>query len=179
MLNSFRLSSAKVVAAGVLAWSACSPTYDWRNVRGADAPFAVLFPAKPTTYSRSVNLDGMQLTMTMTATEVDGVTFAVGTASLPDPAKAQTALNAMKTALVKNIGGTIRHEKSVATPTSPIPSIEVDAVGAPSAANGRPRLLFARFAAKGQRIYQVVVIGREKAVPDEAVDTFFTSFKLD
>jgi hypothetical protein len=180
MLNTPRLIfSAKLVAAGVLALSACSPTYDWRSVRGADAPFVALFPAKPISYSRSVNLDGMQLVMTMTAAEVDGVTFAVGTAALPDPGKAQAALHAMKNALVKNIGGTIRHEKSTATPGGPIPAIEIQAIGAPGAAKERPRLLFARFTAKGQWVYQAVVIGREKAVPEDAVDTFFTSFKLD
>jgi hypothetical protein len=179
MLNVPRLiSPAKLIAAGVLVLSACSPAYDWRSVRGADAPFVALFPAKPISYSRSVNLDGMQLVMTMTAAEVDGVTFAVGTASLPDPAKVQAALHAMKNALVKNIGGTIRHEKSTASPGSLIPAIDIQAVGAPGAAK-EPRLLFARFTAKGQWVYQAVVIGREKAVPEDAVDTFFTSFKLD
>jgi hypothetical protein len=179
MFNTFSKPALTLVATVVLALSACSPTYDWRNVRGADAPYVVLFPAKPTTYSRPVTIEGTQFEMTMTATEVDRVIFAVGTVLISDPAKVQATLHAMKTALVKNIDGTIKKEKSVVMPASPIPSVEIEAVGAPGTGNGRPRLLFARFAAKDQRVYQAVIIGRENAVPDEAIDTFFTSFKLD
>lgn len=165
------------VAAGVLALPACTPAYDWREVRGTEAPFSVVLPAKPATYSRPINLDGVRLVMTMTAAEADGVTFAVGSAQLPEPAKAQAALQAMKTALVNNIGGTVRHEKSAAA--AGVASIDIEAAGTSNAAGGgQPMLLFARFAAKDRRIYQAVVIGREKAVSRDAVETFFTSFKL-
>lgn len=167
------------LAIGALALSACSPQYDWREVRSADAPFVAVLPAKPATYSRPVNLDGIQVAMTMTAAEVAGVTFAIGTAQLPDAAKAQAALAAMKTALVKNIGGTIRHEKASALMPGKMTSIEIEANGAPSAAaGGQPRLLLARFIAQDQRVYQLVVVGPEQAVSRETVDTFFTSFKL-
>lgn len=166
-----------VVAAGVLALPACTPTYDWREVRGTEAPFSVVLPAKPATYSRPINLDGVRLVMTMTAAEADGVTFAVGSAQLPEPAKAQAALQAMKTALVNNIGGTVRHEKSAAA--AGVASIDIEAAGTSNAAGGgQPMLLFARFAAKDRWIYQAVVIGRGKAVSRDAVETFFTSFKL-
>ncbi|MDB5764629.1 MAG: hypothetical protein JWQ21_3624 [Herminiimonas sp.] len=168
------------IIAGALMLPACTPTYDWREVRGNDAPFVVVLPAKPSSYSRPVNLDGIRVTMTMTAAEVDGITFAVGSAQVPDPAAVQPALNAMKTAMVKNIHGTIRHEKSSVSAAGPIPSIDIEATGTPAANSGsRPVILFARFAAKDRRIYQTVVIGPEKAVPRDAVDMFFTSFKLD
>jgi hypothetical protein len=180
MLKSFYLLLIRILGAAVVfAISACSPTYDWREVRGTDAPFVVLLPGKPATHSRPINLDGLQLTMTMTAAEVNGVTFAVGSATLPDQAAPHAALNAMKTALVKNIGGTVRHEKSSLAAGNPVPSIEVEAVGIPGGkSGGQPRILFARFAEKDRRIYQAVVLGQEKAVAHDAVDTFFTSFKL-
>jgi hypothetical protein len=176
---SWPTSSQAAALAGVLALSACTPTYDWREVRGKDAPFTALFPAKPATHSRMVNLDGMQLTMTMTMANADGVTFAVGSAKMPDPVKAHAALNVMKNALVNNIGGTITQEKSIAIANSPVPSINIEATGTPSVGGGRPTVLFARFAAKDQWIYQAVVVGRENAMPREAVDTFFTSFRPD
>jgi hypothetical protein len=170
---------------GVLSWilasvlAACTPKYDWREVRGTNAPFVVTLPAKPVTLSRPINLAGLPLTMTMTAAEVDGVTFAVGSAPLRDPAKAQVALNAMKSALVKNIGGTIRQEKAAAIPGVPTFAIEIEATGVPSAnSGGRPRLLLARFMSGDQHIYQAVVVGPDKAVSRDAVDLFFTSFKL-
>lgn len=180
MLKSPSFFSIRIlVAMVVFGLSACTPTYDWREVRGTDAPFIVLLPAKPSTHSRPINLDGIHLTMTMTAAEVNGATFAVGSASLPDQALSRDALNAMKTALVKNIDGTVRHEKSLLAADNPAPSIDIEAVGSPDRKTKKhPRLLVARFVAKGRRIYQAVVVGPEDAVPRDAVEMFFTSLKL-
>jgi hypothetical protein len=180
MLKSYCFSFIKILlATSLIGISACSPTYDWREVRGPDAPFVVLLPAKPTTHTRDINLDGTQLPMTMTAAQVDGITFAVGSATLPDHAVPQAALTAMKTAMVRNIGGTIKREKAISIPGSTSPSIEVEAVGASGGKTAeQPILLLARFAEKDRRIYQAVVVGPEKAVARDQADTFFTSLKL-
>lgn len=154
--------------------TACTPTYDWRDVRGEKIPFTVLLPAKPSVLSRPVNLGGIQASMTMTAAEIEDVTFAVGTAELPDAAQAQAALLVMKDTLVKNIGGVIRHEKSSIGKTES--SIELDAA-APG--GGAARALHARLVARDRRVYQAIVIGRAKAIRQEAVDTFLTSFKTE
>lgn len=154
--------------------AACSPKHDWREVRGGGAPFIVTLPAKPASHTRQINLEGLPVTMTMTAAEVDNVTFAVGAAELTDAALASKALTSMKTALVRNIGGTIRKEKTDTTP----PMIEVEASGPPGpGSGGHPRLLLARFYARDKFIYQVIVTGGEKSFSREAADTFFTSFK--
>jgi hypothetical protein len=156
---------------------ACTPKFDWREVRGAGAPYSVMLPAKPASQTRPINLDGMPVVMTMTAAEAGGMTFAVGTAELPDAAAAQKALAAMKIALVRNIGGTIRHEKPAATEPA---AIEIDALGiAGKATDGQPRVLLARFIARDRRVYQLVATGGERAVSQEAADTFFTSFKTE
>ena len=153
---------------------ACTPKHDWREVRGSGAPFVVALPGKPATHARSIDLDGVQVMMTMTAAEVDNVTFAVGTAELPDAAQAENALIAMKTALVRNIGGTIRHEKSE-------PALIVIEASGPQGAGsgGQPRLLLARFIAQDKRVYQLVVVGTENGVVRDAADIFFTSFRTD
>ena len=169
MLSSPVSLLAKVACIALLA--ACSPKFDWREVRGSAAPFVVLLPAKPASHTRTVNLDGIEVSMTMTAADVDGVTFAVGTAEVPDEAKAQQALAAMKTALVRNIGGTVRKETASAPGTVPA-TIDIEVVGTES------RVLFGRFIANGRRIYQVIAVGKESALPREAADTFLTSFKL-
>jgi hypothetical protein len=179
MLNLSLSPVAALCTAAVLTLSACNPTYNWREVRGVDAPYNITLPAKPASASRPINLDGTQVTMAMTAAEVNDVTFAVGAIELPDPAKAQAALNTMKTALVKNINGTIRQEK-VSGPAGAPTEIAIEAVGAPSVnTGGQSRLLIARFIAKDNRAYQVIVVGKEQAVSREAVETFLTSFKPD
>lgn len=161
----------------MLLLAACSPKYDWREVRGDSAPFLVVLPAKPISHTRTVDLDGVQTEMTMTAAEAEDTTFAVGSMTLPDAAQAQKAVVAMKNALVRNIGGTIRQEK--ASPAGAVPTmIEIEASGPPApGSNGQPRLLLARFIARDRHAYQLVVVGKETDVERDATDIFFTSFK--
>lgn len=148
-----------LLAAAALA--ACNPTYNWRDYRSADQRYTVLFPAKPASQTRPVNLNGLTVEMTMTAAEVEGVTFAVGSAVLPDASQGGHALAAMKTALARNIGAAVvsDHPNGVE-------------------AKGKNLLLIGHFAAREQRVYQVIVVGKENQVQREAADTFLTSFKL-
>lgn len=163
------------------ALSACSPKLDWRDYRSNDAPFTALFPDKPATFTRTIDLDGMSVSMTMTAAEVDGTTFAVGSAEVADPAKARAALNAMKVALVRNIGGTVKSEKTASADSSANgvmqqkTSIDMEASGS---RNGVPMLLAGRFLARDKRIYQVIVLGPEKRVVRDSIETFLGSVKL-
>lgn len=155
----------------LFALAACSPDYNWRQVQNADAAFSALFPARPSSHAREIDLDGIRTNMSMTAAEVHGVLFAVGSAELSGAALVQPALDAMKTAMVRNIGGTIASDKTV---PGAAPYTEVIADGS---RNGRPVRLTARFAAQKQRVYQAVVIGASQDVPAEAIDTFLSSFK--
>jgi len=153
--------------------AACSPKYNWREAHGDKVQFTVLLPAKPASFSRQIDLNGIPVAMTMTAAEIDDVTFAVGAAELADAAQASQALASMRTALINNIGGTSR-----ATPipgkTEGAQALDVVATGV---ARGRPMVLMARLIAKDKRIYQVLIVGEEKAVTPENIETFFTSFK--
>ena len=164
-----------------LLFSACSPKYDWRDYRSPDAPFFAVFPGKPSTHTRAIDLDGLKVTMTMTAAQVNGTMFAVGSAEVPDAAKAQAAIKAMQVALLKNIGGTIRHEKTASAAgasgaaRTQRTSIQMEARGLQ---HGAPMLLVGHFIAQDKRIYQVIVLGKEQAVLRDAVEMFMSSFKL-
>jgi hypothetical protein len=164
------------------ALSACSPKYNWREVRGNDASFVVLLPDKATSMTRQINLNGESLMMTMTAAEVDGTSFAVGYAQLSDAKLAPAALNSMKAALVQNINGTIRHEQpDINRPAAHMEqtdAIDIEAIGRRlTRTSSEPLLLIGHFAAKGKRVYQVIVLGDEKTVPREEANTFISSFK--
>lgn len=160
--------------------ASCSPTYDWREIHGKEAPYVALMPGKPVTHTRTVNLNGIDVAMTLTATEVEDVVFAVGSASLTDAGQAAFALEAMKTALVNNINGTVRSEKrlpSLGQP--PVPGLQLEAAGTPVASSEKkPHLLLARLMAKDQRVYQVLVLGPEARVVREQADTFFSGFEV-
>ncbi len=182
IMNLLRLPFCKttlIVAA--LFLSACTPKYDWREVRSDNAAYVVALPTKPTTHTRDIDLKGITVSMTMVASEVDGVTFAVGSADLPDATQAQVSVAAMKTAMINNIGGNVKHEKVLTIRQSmnapgTVALTEIEASG-PST-NGQNRVLFARFFAKENRVYQVIVVGPEKSLSRDAVTTFFSSFKL-
>jgi hypothetical protein len=170
-----------IFAASTLLLLACSPKFDWREIRSEAAPYVVALPTKPTTVSRKIDLNGTPVTMTMVASEVDGVTFAIGSAELPDATQAQLSLAAMKTAMVNNINGTIKQEKVLTIPQSmnapgTVAVTEIEASGA--MANGQTRILHARFLARGNHVFQLVAMGPEKSLGRDLVATFFSSFKL-
>jgi hypothetical protein len=176
---SFKATLASLLAAGLLA--ACSPQYNWRDYSSQDAPFRVMFPDKPATHTRAIDLDGMTVSMTMTAVQVDGTMYAVGSAEAPDAAKAQAALGAMKTALVRNIGATVTRESASATSTASganaaqRAAIDIEANGSQ---NGQPMKLIGHFESRNKRFYQVIVMGRDQAVLPEQTEQFMSSFKL-
>lgn len=172
-MRDFLLRAAAAAACALLL--ACSPKFDWREVRGSAAPYVALFPAKPDTHARTINLDGAQVRMTMTGAEIDGVSFTVGSVHLEDPTRAQQAIGAMKTALVRNIEGRIVSER-LSAPAPGATLLELEARG--PLPQGRERLLLARFFARGHHAYQMLVVGAADAVPREAADTFLNSFQF-
>lgn len=178
MPTSLLTHTTVAAVAAVTLLAACSPKFDWRDYRSPGAPYSVLFPGKPATQTRLITIGEDKVNMQMAAAEIDGVTFAVGSAELPDAQHAQSAIGAMKTAMVKNLNATITSEKeaSAAAGGRESKTIEIEAKGS---RNGESMLLFGRFVAKDKRVYQAIVAGREKHVDKEAVDTFMTSFKVD
>ena len=176
---SLALLLATLAAASIL--SACSPKFDWRDYRSPDAQFTALFPGKPSVLTREINLDGKKVSLTMTASEAEGNTFAIGSATLASAEQAQAALPAMKTALLNNIKGTVRSEKSaVAASSTPAgtrqkSSLSIEATGSQ---NGKPVLLVGRFVALDKRIFQIVIVGQESKLSRENIETFMDSVKL-
>jgi len=166
-----RVLAGLVCAAGL---AACSPKYNWRDYASPDATFRTMFPSKPSTFTKDIDLDGLKVAMTMTAAEVDGATFAVGTAQAPDAVRAQAAMEAMRIAMVRNIGGHLRQQKDVAMAGDGSTVSDIEAEGT---ANGVPMRLAGHFVARNNRIYQAIVVGKAKDMPAEQVEQFLTSFK--
>lgn len=162
--------------AAVLLVSACSPALNWREVRGSDAPFSVLLPAKPATHARDINLNGLKVTMNMTAAEANGASFAIGSVMLADPAQHAAALAAMQTAMVRNIRGEIKREQTVRLADGST-ATEIEAAGRVGK-QGQAVLMAGRFASKGVWVVQAVVIGEPDQLSREAMETFLGSLKL-
>lgn len=164
------LKSACVALCTAGALAACSPKFDWRDFRSTEAPYAVMFPAKPATQTRPVKLGEQEVKLSMAAAEVDGAMFAVGTAELPDAGQAALAVQALKTAMVQNIHGQVTKEGTQNG------AFVVEARG--SLPNGKQMLMHGRFLSKDKRVYEVIIVGPEKQFNQDTVDTFMSSFKL-
>ncbi|MCA3181886.1 MAG: hypothetical protein ACK50I_04410 [Burkholderiales bacterium] len=166
------------------AWLAgCAPEHDWREIRAEASGFMVMLPAKPATMTRAINLDGLALEMTMHGAQAREVAYTVGTAVLPDASAAtrERALAAMRTAMIRNIGGTERASRAVRVAlvdaagqgTDTVAGLEVEAVGR---MRDRDATLIARFVGVGGRVWQAVVLG---PAPDrEQAALFLGSLKL-
>src|SRR5882672_4415231 len=102
---SFRKISATVLAA-VVGLAACTPTLNWREIQPEGSEVFAMFPCKPERFARTVSLAGDKVDMRMSSCVVDGVTYAVAYASVPDPAKVAAAITELRNTTAGNIGGT-------------------------------------------------------------------------
>jgi hypothetical protein len=181
MMRSLFIKPLFLAAFATVALAACSPKYNWRDFSSEDAPFRAMFPDKPASHTRAIDLAGMKVDMTMTAAQIDNTTFAVGAAEAPNAERAEAALGAMKTALLNNIGATLTSEKtarsSSASGAAAARSAAVD-IEAKGERKGVPMRLVGHFESRDKRFYQVIVMGPEKDMAKENVDMFMSSFKL-
>jgi hypothetical protein len=167
----------RVFIGGALLQAACAPTLDWREVRLPSGAVAA-FPCKPSHDSRRVRLAGRDVEMTLHSCTAAGATWALSDADVLDPSKVASTLDAMSTAVVRNI----RVEPSGAA------SAPFDAAGMtpnPRAAHlratgktpdgGTVTLETAVFA-KGTRVFQATILAPR--LDEHASQTFFTSLRL-
>ena len=169
--------------------TACNPTFNWREFRSPDG-FVVLLPGRPQTVVRDTQLAETVVQMSMTSTGIGGTLFAVGSARLPRPqsddaAQRQRVLGSLRDALVRNVNGKIVKTSPAILAAPPqtsggarqvVAAEAIEAVGSDS--NGRAVRLAARLFIVDDRLFQVVALGVEGEIPPDALDTFFTSFRL-
>lgn len=175
--------TAKVAACVGLAFAAaaCTPEYNWRELRPADAHWVAMLPAKPATATRDIRLGELPVKMTMHGAKVHDTAFTVAEAPLPAAGDPGAAVAAMREALVRNIGGKetaaasvpIPVEATADRPARTAPGVALEAAGS---IRGKPALLQARIVAYDGRAYQALVVGTD--VDPEQAKTFLESFRL-
>lgn len=81
---------------------ACSPKYDWREVRHEEAKWKAIFPGKPVEVSRALSLPDSKavVTLTLRSAKIDENLFAVGWISNTTPSTAAH----LEAAMLANIG---------------------------------------------------------------------------
>ena len=153
------------------ALAACSPPFDWREVRVDEATLRAQFPCRPERRIREVPIEGTPLRMEMVTCTAEGITFAASHFTVPGPAAVAAAIEAVKAASVANLGGPAPKASvfQLAGMTPSPSAARLDMTG--RRPDGEVVDLHAAFFTRGLRIYQLSVLG--KAPPPQVVDTFF------
>lgn len=160
-----------VVVSGLLALSACSPSFNWRETRLEGSTLLALLPCKPDRGSRMIPLAGRDVELHMLGCEAGGAVFAVSYADLKDADKAGVALGHWKAAMLENMHATssqelpFRPRGASALP----PSFRMVAQG--NRPDGRPVVAQGAWFAHGSQVFHAVVYADN--LSQEVAQTFF------
>ncbi|MEY4561106.1 MAG: hypothetical protein RLZZ618_383 [Pseudomonadota bacterium] len=160
----------------VLALAACSPTLNWRQVRPEGSGLVALFPCKPTAETRQVTLEGTPVALSMQMCQAGGLTWAVASAELADPASVGPVLAALLAGQRSNLRASdpVARAFSVRGMTPRPESQRVGLSG--SFPDGRPVRQEMALFSRGARIFQAMVMGER--IDAAAADNFFNNLQL-
>lgn len=162
-----------VFAAALFALAACSPTFNWREVRADSTALKAMLPCKPDRAVRTVPMAGRQVELKVLGCEAGGATFAVLTGDIGDPLRSGAVLAQWRAATLANLrsgAGAAQDRPFLPAGAMALPqSLRVSAAG--QRADGSKVESQAVYFARGSRVVQAVIYADQ--VPAEAAETFF------
>lgn len=176
-----RWSGWRTVLAGglALAWGcACSPAFNWRDVRPPGSALQALMPCKPESAQRDVALAGHPVALTMLSCEAGGLTFAVAALHKPPVLTAQAVMQAWRQASLSSLGATPAqaHDWQPAVPLAG-PATLVSGWQAQGVRHsGQPVQAHVLLLARANEVFQVAVYG---PVRPEVLTTLLDGLRLD
>ncbi len=173
---------AFVIVFSLSALLACSPTYDWREVRSDIGRYSVLFPKKPGVETRTLPLLNTEVALTWQSTQVNGTLFAAGHAPYPaalagTPGSRAQTLALFEQAWLRNLNATVQQTQPLSLGSryfGPAPEI-AKAVHATGQVQGKPVHVRLHLLGFEQRLLVLMVLG--ETLPVEATETFLTSLQ--
>jgi hypothetical protein len=160
------------------ALAACSPTFNWREVRVESTPLKAMLPCKPDKGARRVPMVGRDVELAVAGCETGGATFAILHADLgADAGRADEVLVQWNRATLANMHGTAAPGRPFTPPGgTPLPgSVRVSASG--QRPDGSPVRGEAAYFARGGQVFQAVVYAAEPR--PEWVQPFFDGLKFE
>ena len=173
------LTFSAVGLAALLMLAACSPAFNWREVRPENTRLSLLLPCKPDKAKKEVPLGGPSTTLSMLGCDAGGATFAVAMADLGDASKAAPVLalwQSLTLANMKAAPGTGQFLPLKIAGASAQPAVSrVLAQG--QRIDGTVVSGQAAYFAQGSQIFQVVMYAPK--IESEVAETFFSSLKFE
>ena len=172
----------RVNSALILLLCACTPTFNWRDVRFESADGSALkaaLPCKPDNARRKQQLADVQVDFSMmgckTADSGNEITFTLSRIPLSNPLDTPKVLAAWQAAAMTNLG--VKNAPLLATTVSGAgawpPAVKATLTGTATQAH---MLWFAKQTATGVTLYQAALYGKQPST--EAITTFFESLQL-
>lgn len=166
-------------AAALLALAACSPAFNWREVRLENTRLSLLLPCRPDKAQKIVPLGGQPSTLSMLGCDAGGATFAVAVADLGDASKAAAVLAQWQSLTLANM-------KAGPGASQVLPLKLPGAAAAPSPwrvlaqgqrADGTAVSGQAAYFAQGSQVFQAVIYSAQ--IAPEVAETFFSNLKFE
>jgi hypothetical protein len=177
MSRFLNFSTAGLVA--MLALAACSPTFNWREVRPEGTRLNLLLPCKPDKAQKVVPLGGQPTTLSMLGCDAGGATFAVAVADVGDAAKAASVLALWQDLTLVNMKAVPGSRQVLALKipgaAAGVPVSRLQAQG--QRADGAAVSGQAAYFAQGSQVFQVVVYAPQ--IAPEVAETFFSSLTFE
>ncbi|HEY9095562.1 MAG TPA: hypothetical protein VIN35_07455 [Hydrogenophaga sp.] len=154
---------------------ACSPAFNWRELRVDGAPLVALLPCKAETATREVPLTEPPATLHMHSCDTGGVTFAVAWAKLGSASQAAGALEQWKSASLASVRAPAGAESgwaAVVTRADEVHGIKAQGLDH----RGQALQTQAVYFSQGPWVYQAAVYGAQ--LPEQALTTFFEGLTL-
>jgi hypothetical protein len=165
-----------VAAALCLAFTACAPVLDWRDVRPAGSGVQLQFPCRPLSQQRQLALAGAPVTLVLHACAAGDQTWGLGVADTGDPARVGPALAELRASAAGNLSATPGRSAALLPPgATPQPgSVRTRLLG--KLPDGQAMQMEVVVFAHGTQVYQASVLGRQ--LSDEGVETFIASIRF-
>ncbi|MFC5497147.1 hypothetical protein ACFPOE_06350 [Caenimonas terrae] len=166
-------------AAATLALAACSPTFNWREVRAESVPLKAMMPCKPDKAARTVPMARRQVELKVLGCETGGATFALLAGDIGDPLRAGEVMAQWRAATLANLhsaAGSAQDRPFLPAGAMALPqSLRVTASG--QRADGSKVESQAAYFARGSQVVQAVIYADK--VPPEAAETFFAGLAFE
>lgn len=163
----------------LLPWliAACTPVYNWREVRLPDAGIKLLLPCKPDHAKRTLPLAGQEVELQMAGCEAGAALFAISHVKSKDDSSIQAAQQEWRAAMLRNMQSTQEVQMApikLAGFTAQPHLVRLEARGRRQ--DGSAVTAQALWFGHGAHLYHAVVYADKLNL--DAVDTFFSSIEL-
>lgn len=166
---------AAAAVALLLAASACSPTFNWRELRVDGTPLLALLPCKAESATRPVPLTGAGAPpseLHMHSCEAGDLRFAVAWADVGQASQVAPALSAWRSASLQAIRASGSDWSAALAGAEALQGVQAQGTDPQGHAVQTRALYFAR----GTQVFQAAVYGPR--LPDEVLDAFFSGLQL-